>query len=76
MVVWLLSLLGVNFYFLYAPTPLGIAISVGIVILGALNLTLDFAFSEKAVAAGALRFMQWYGAFGHRAIAGGRGGDH
>jgi uncharacterized YccA/Bax inhibitor family protein len=64
MVVWLLSLLGVNFYFLYAPTPLGIAISVGIVILGALNLTLDFDFIEKAAAAGAPRFMQWYGAYG------------
>ena len=31
---------------------------------GALNLTLDFAFIEKAAAAGAPRFMQWYGAFG------------
>jgi uncharacterized YccA/Bax inhibitor family protein len=64
MVVWLLSAFGVNFSFLYAPTPLGIAISVGIVILGALNLTLDFAFIEKAAAAGAPRFMQWYGTFG------------
>jgi len=63
-VVWLLSLLGVNFYFLYAPTPLGIAISVVIVIIGALNLTLDFGFIEKAAAAGAPRFMQWYGAYG------------
>jgi uncharacterized YccA/Bax inhibitor family protein len=63
-VVWLLSLLGVDFSFLYAPTPLGIAISVGILILGALNLTLDFNFIEKAAAAGAPRFMQWYGAFG------------
>ena len=35
-----------------------------IVILGALNLTLDFAFIEKAAAVGAPRFMQWYGAFG------------
>jgi uncharacterized YccA/Bax inhibitor family protein len=64
MVVWLLSLLGVGFYFLYASTPLGIAISVGIVILGALNLTLGFAFVEKVATAGAPRFMQWYGAFG------------
>ena len=45
-----MKLLGVNFYFLYAPTPLGIAISVGIVILGALNLTLDFDFIKKAAA--------------------------
>lgn len=64
MLAWLLSLVGVNFYFLYAPTPLGIAISVGIVILGALHLTLAFGFIEKAAAAGAPRFMQWYGAYG------------
>jgi uncharacterized YccA/Bax inhibitor family protein len=64
LVVWLLSLLGVNFSFLYAPTPVGIGISIMIVILGALNLTLDFGFIEKAAAGGAPRFMQWYGAFG------------
>jgi uncharacterized YccA/Bax inhibitor family protein len=63
-VVWLLSLLGVNFSFLYAPTTLGIGISIFIVILGALNLTLDFGFIEKAASAGAPRYMQWYGAFG------------
>jgi uncharacterized YccA/Bax inhibitor family protein len=63
-VVRLLSLLGVDFRFLYAPTPLGIGISVLIVILGALNLTLDFDFIERSAAAGAPRFMQWYGAFG------------
>ena len=63
-VVWLLSFLGVNFAFLYAPTPLGIGISVLIVILGALNLTLDFAFMEESAAVGAPRYMQWYGAFG------------
>ena len=64
LVVWLLSLFGVDFRFLYTPTPLGIGISVLIVILGALNLTLDFAFIERSAEAGAPRFMQWYGAFG------------
>jgi uncharacterized YccA/Bax inhibitor family protein len=64
LVAWLLSLLGVDLRFLYAPTPLGIGISVLIVILGALNLTLDFDFIEKAAEAGAPRYMQWYGAFG------------
>jgi uncharacterized YccA/Bax inhibitor family protein len=63
-VAWLLSLLGVDLRFLYAPTPLGIGISVLIVILGALNLTLDFDFIEKAAEAGAPRYMQWYAAFG------------
>ena len=61
---WLLSLLGVDLRFLYAPTPLGIGISVLIVILGALNLTLDLDFIEKAAEAGAPRYMQWYAAFG------------
>jgi uncharacterized YccA/Bax inhibitor family protein len=54
----------VDLRFLYAPTPLGIGISVLIVILGALNLTLDFDFIEKAAEAGVPRYMQWYGAFG------------
>ena len=63
-VVWVLSLLGVDLRFLYAPTPLGIGISVLIVILGALNLTLDFDFIEKAAEAGVPRYMQWYAAFG------------
>ena len=63
-VAWLLSLLGVDLRFLYAPTPLGIGISALIVILGALNLTLDFDFIEKAAEAGGPRYMQWYGAFG------------
>jgi uncharacterized YccA/Bax inhibitor family protein len=63
-VVWLLSLLGVDFRFLYNPSPLGIGISVLILILGALNLTLDFDFIERSAGAGAPRFMQWYGAFG------------
>ena len=64
LVAWLLSLLGVDFRFLYTPTPLGIGISVLIVILGALNLTLDFDFIERSAGTGAPRFMQWYGAFG------------
>ena len=64
LVVWVLSLLGVDLRFLYAPTPLGIGISVLIVILGALNLTLDFDFIEKAAEAGGPRYMQWYASFG------------
>ena len=64
LVAWLLSLLGVDLRFLYAPTLLGIGISVLIVIVGALNLTLDFDFIEKAAAAGDPRYMQWYAAFG------------
>jgi uncharacterized YccA/Bax inhibitor family protein len=64
LVAWLLTLVGVDLRFLYAPTPLGIGISALIVVLGALNLTLDFDFIEKAAQAEAPRYMQWYAAFG------------
>jgi uncharacterized YccA/Bax inhibitor family protein len=63
-VAWLLSLFGVNFAFLYAPTPLGIGLAFLIVILAALNLPLDFAFIQRAAAAKAPKFLEWYGAFG------------
>jgi len=64
MTAWLLSLFGVNLAFLYAPTPLGIALSIAIVILGALNLFVDFDFIERMAASGAPSFMQWYAGFG------------
>jgi uncharacterized YccA/Bax inhibitor family protein len=44
--------------------PWGIAISVVIVCVAALNLVLDFDFVESGVAAGAPKYMEWYGAFG------------
>jgi uncharacterized YccA/Bax inhibitor family protein len=44
--------------------PWGIAISVLIVIVAALNLILDFDFVETGVHAGAPKYMEWYGAFG------------
>ena len=43
--------------------PLGIAISVVIVIVAALNLILDFNLIETGVQAGAAKYMEWYGAF-------------
>jgi uncharacterized YccA/Bax inhibitor family protein len=61
---WILSLFGVDFAFWSEPTPLGIGLSVLIVILAALNLPLDFAFIERSAAAGAPKFMEWYGAYG------------
>jgi uncharacterized YccA/Bax inhibitor family protein len=64
MTAWLLSLFGVQMAFLYAPTPLGIALSIGIVILGALNLMIDFDFIERAAASGAPGYMGWYAGFG------------
>lgn len=50
--------------FIYSSTPLGIGISVIVVIIAALNLILDFDFIETAARMGAPKYMEWYGAFG------------
>ena len=66
--IWLaafvLSLFGVNFRFLYAPTPAGIAFSLLIVVIGVLNLPMNYEFIEMAAAQGAPKFMEWYAAYG------------
>jgi len=49
---------------LYSSTPLGIGISLVIVVIAALNLILDFDMIESSVRMGAPKYMEWYGAFG------------
>jgi uncharacterized YccA/Bax inhibitor family protein len=49
---------------LYSATPLGIGISVFVVIIAALNLIIDFDMIETAARTGAPKYMEWYGAFG------------
>jgi uncharacterized YccA/Bax inhibitor family protein len=49
---------------LNSATPLGIGISVLIVIIASLNLVLDFDMIETAARLGAPKYMEWYGAFG------------
>jgi uncharacterized YccA/Bax inhibitor family protein len=61
---WMLSLVGVHLAFLYEPTPLGIALSIGIVILGAMNLLIDFDFIERTAAGEVPGYMAWYAGFG------------
>jgi uncharacterized YccA/Bax inhibitor family protein len=48
---------------LYSSTPLGIGISVVVVIIAALNLVLDFDMIETGSRMGAPKYMEWYGAF-------------
>jgi uncharacterized YccA/Bax inhibitor family protein len=59
---WILSLFGIRIGFLYDGSPLGIAVSVGICIVAALNLFLDFRFIEEGAAKGAPAHMAWSGA--------------
>jgi uncharacterized YccA/Bax inhibitor family protein len=64
LVAWLLSLFGANLRFWTNPSPAGIAISVVICIVAALNLFIDFATIDGGIAGGAPAFMGWYSAWG------------
>jgi uncharacterized YccA/Bax inhibitor family protein len=50
--------------FIHESGAMGIAFSVFVVIIAALNLVLDFDFIESGAEAGAPKYMEWYGAFG------------
>jgi uncharacterized YccA/Bax inhibitor family protein len=49
---------------LHQGTPLGIAFSLFVITIAALNLVLDFDFIEQGAAHGAPKLMEWYAAFG------------
>jgi uncharacterized YccA/Bax inhibitor family protein len=68
-IVYLINMvMGVFFHsqmsFLNAATPLGIGISLFVVIIASLNLILDFDMIETGARMGAPKYMEWYGAFG------------
>lgn len=58
------SFFGFTVPYLHDASPIGIAISVFIVIIAALNLVLDFDFIENAAARRTPKYFEWYGAFG------------
>ncbi|QOW18977.1 Bax inhibitor-1/YccA family protein [Lysobacter ciconiae] len=55
---------GVNIPMLHESGMVGIGFSLVVVVVASLNLVLDFDFIENAVAKGAPKHMEWYGAFG------------
>jgi len=61
---WVLSLFHVAMPFLQGNSTASLVVSGVIVVVAALNLILDFDFIETGVAAGAPKYMEWYGAFG------------
>lgn len=65
-VAYLLSMvLGMfGVHLVHATSPMGILLSVVVVIIAALNLVLDFDFIESGVNARAPKWMEWYAAFG------------
>ncbi len=60
----ILSLFGAGMSFVWDGSPLGIAISVVIIIVAALNLVLDFDFIDRGVSAGMPSQFEWMAAFG------------
>lgn len=61
---FVLGIFGIQMPFIHDSGPIGIGISLVIVIVAALNLVLDFDFIENGVEQGAPKFMEWYAAFG------------
>jgi len=60
----LLGFAGIHFTAINGNGAIGIGFSLVVVAVAALNLVLDFDFIERGVAAGAPKYMEWYGAFG------------
>jgi uncharacterized YccA/Bax inhibitor family protein len=64
LVAMVFSLFGVRVSFLNDGGPMAILFSLVVVGIAAMNLVLDFDFIERGAAAGAPKYMEWFGAFG------------
>ena len=64
LVSMVMGFFGKTIPFIHDSGPIGIAFSLFVVGLAALNLVLDFDFIERGAAAGAPKYMEWVGAFG------------
>jgi uncharacterized YccA/Bax inhibitor family protein len=62
-VALVLGFFGVTIPFINSGGPLGIAFSVVVVIIAALNFVIDFDFIEQGAKKGMPKYMEWYGAF-------------
>ncbi len=59
-----LSLFGASVPYIHGNGLVGIGFSVVVVVIAALNLTLDFDFIDRAEQAGAPKHMEWFAALG------------
>src|SRR6185436_19679515 len=59
-----LGFFGIQIPLIHGSGIVGIGFSLFVVVIAALNLVLDFDFIKKGVEHGALKYMEWYGAFG------------
>lgn len=61
---FVLGFFNINVPIIHEASGWGIAFSLFVVVVAALNLVLDFDFIETGAAARAPKYMEWYGAFG------------
>jgi uncharacterized YccA/Bax inhibitor family protein len=60
----ILNLFGIQMPFLHDSGPVGILISLVIIVIASLNLILDFSFIDESASKGAPKYMEWFAAFG------------
>ena len=61
---FVMSFFGTGIGVIHSNSTMGIIFSIGVVVIAALNLVLDFDFIEEGAEMGAPKYMEWYGAFG------------
>ena len=64
LISWILGMFGVTVPVIHSNSNMSILFSIGVVVIAALNLVLDFDFIEEGAEKGAPKYMEWYGAFG------------
>jgi len=60
----IMGFFGASIPMIHSSGPMGIAFSLFVVTIAALNLVLDFDFIERGSEMGVPKYMEWYGAFG------------
>ncbi len=62
-IAWVLRLINIDIPFLHEGSMIGIAFSVVVTVVAALNLILNFDLIENGVAQGAPKYFEWFSAF-------------
>ena len=61
---FIMSFFGTGIGVIHSNSTMGILFSLGVVVIAALNLVLDFDFIEEGAEIGAPKYMEWYATFG------------
>ena len=61
---FIMSFFGTGIGVIHSNSTMGIVFSLGVVVIAALNLVLDFDFIEEGAEMGAPKYMEWYATFG------------